>query len=136
MEVTQPKPDMPALPKSDLTNTGGLQWIADHDQKHSALFHEMFDSAEVKAYRLQEVETKAAHAEQMSIKASNDSAIARENAEKCAAMVSNAQDYTRMCKSINADINHSARVIRMFSTIGLICNAIVVVVLILVWLWR
>ena len=62
---------------SDLQDTGGLQWLAEHDQKNSALLHEMFDSPQVSAYRLQEVESKAKKAEQASIKASNDAAMAK-----------------------------------------------------------
>ena len=116
---------------SDLQNTEGLQWIADHDAKNSALFHAMFDSKEVAAYRLQEVENKATKAEQTAIKASNDAAMANEKAERCNGNVVKAQDYIRMSKAINADIEHYSKLTRIFTTISVVCNFLVLVIVVI-----
>lgn len=112
---------------SDLQDTNGLQWIADHDAKNSALFHAMFDSKEVAAYRLQEVENKATKAEQTAIKASNDAAMANEKADRCNSNVVKAQDYVRMSKAINADIERYSRLTRIFTTISVVCDVLVLV---------
>ena len=117
---------------SDLQNTEGLQWIADHDAKNSALFHAMFDSNEVAAYRLQEVENKATKAEQTAIKASNDAAMANEKAERCNSNVVKAQDYVRMSKAINADIQRYSRLTQIFTTIGVVCD-LIVLIMVVIW---
>lgn len=117
---------------SDLQDTNGLQWIADHDAKNSALFHAMFDSPEVSAYRLQEVENKATKAEQTAIKASNDAAMANEKAERCNGNVVKAQDYVRMSKAINADIQRYSRLTQYFMTVGVICN-LIVLIMVVIW---
>lgn len=117
-------------------DTGGLKWLADHDTKNPDLLKELFDSPEVKALRLSEVEQRAIHAENIAVKASNDAAIAKENSEKCSSMATHAQDYTRICKSLNTEIAHNTRQIRIFTTFAMICNIIAVVVLLIAWLWR
>lgn len=117
--------------EDSLQDTGGLKWIADHDTKNSALFHAMFDSPEVSAYRLQEVENKATKAEQTAIKASNDAAMANEKAERCNGNVVKAQDYVRMSKAINADIERYSRLTRIFTTISVVCNFLVLVIVVI-----
>lgn len=121
---------------SESQNTAGLQWIADHEQKNPDLLHEMFDSPAVKTFRMSEIEQRAIRAEDLATKTSNDAAIAKDSAEKCAKLCANAQDYTRMCKSLNADIDRNAKRTRVYITVAVICCALSVAVQLFGWLWR
>lgn len=105
------------------------------DDGNSALFPDLFYSPQVERVTLRELEQRVIHAEDMSIKASNDAAVAAGEAERAGKELRLAEDYLRTCKSINDEIKRNTRQTNVYCCIAAIACLATVIVIALMYLW-
>lgn len=103
--------------------------------EEKSLFHDLFYSPEAERVTLRELEQRVIHAEDMSIKASNDAAVAAGEAERAGKELRLAEDYLRTCKSINDEIKRNTRQTNVYCCIAAIACLASVIVIALMYLW-
>ena len=114
----------------------GLKWIADHDTKHGDLFHAMFDSPEIQAMRISEIDQRSVKAENLAKQASSDAFKALTDADKCEKLMSQSSINMRKMIALDAEMTRKQKTITKLVMFNAACTFLVLIAALAMYVWR